>query len=141
MSKKEFKKSTNAEAELRLATIYEMVVKGCSRKYIVRYCAEKFDIESRQVDVYLQKVNEEIKNTFGKEYKENLLEKHLSQLENLYAKNYAIEDFRECRNIIDSKNKLLGLGEYNTKKIDHTTGGEKINILNLGQGIKPKEDE
>ena len=29
----------------------------------------------------------------------------------LYVKNYTIEDFRECRNIIESKTKMLGLND------------------------------
>ena len=102
-------KSTDAEIELRLATIYEMVVKGASRKYIVRYCSENYQISSRQVDEYLKRTYEEIKNTFGQQEKEDLISKQLAQLEDLYVKNYTIEDFRECRNIIESKSKLLGL--------------------------------
>lgn len=104
-------KATDAEILLRLETIYEMVVKGASRKYIVRYCAEKFFIESRQVDEYLSRVYDEIKNTYSQEDKKQLLSKQLAQLDDLYVKNYTIEDFRECRTIIESRSKLLGLNE------------------------------
>lgn len=104
-------KSTDAEIELRIATIYEMVVKGASRKYIVRYGSETWKISSRQIDDYLKRVYEEIKETYGKEYKENLMSKQLAQLDDLYVKNYTIEDFRECRNLIESKSRLLGLNE------------------------------
>lgn len=104
-------KATDAEIELRISTIYEMVVKGCSRKYIVRYCAETWNIASRQTDEYLSRVYLEIKETYGQDYKEKLIEKQLAQLDDLYVKNYTIEDFRECRNLIESKSKLLGLNE------------------------------
>jgi len=122
-------KSTDAEIELRVSTIYEMVVKGASRKYIVRYCSEKYNISSRQVDTYLSRVNEEIKLTFGLEYKERIIEKHLAQLDDLYVKNYTIEDFRECRNLIESKSKLLGLNEPEKKSISQ-------NLLLNGLDIK-----
>lgn len=102
-------KATDAEIELRISIIYEMVVKGCSRKYIVRYCAETWNIASRQTDEYLSRVYLEIKETYGQDYKEKLIEKQLAQLDDLYVKNYTIEDFRECRNLIESKSKLLGL--------------------------------
>ncbi len=102
-------KSTNAEIELRIATIYEMVVKGASRKYIVRYGSETWNITSRQIDDYLKIVYNEIKETYGEDYKKNILTKQLAQLDDLYVKNYTIEDFRECRTIIESKNKMLGL--------------------------------
>lgn len=104
-------KSTDAEIELRIATIYEMVVKGASRKYIVRYGSETWEITSRQIDDYLKRVYEEIKETYGESYKKNILEKQLAQLDDLYVKNYTIEDFRECRNIIESKTKMLGLND------------------------------
>ena len=123
---KVFEKSTNAEIEIRLATIYEMVVKGCSRKYIVRFCAENFNIEERQVDTYLRKTNIEIKKTFNENYKKSVLSKHLAQLEDLYMKNYTIEDFRECRNIIDSRNKLLGLEAPKRVNTDITTNGKDL---------------
>lgn len=102
-------KSTDAEIELRIATVYEMVVKGASRKYIVRYGSENWKISSRQIDDYLKRVYEDIKEAYGDEYKEQVLNKQLAQLDDLYIKNYTIEDFRECRNIIESKSKLLGL--------------------------------
>jgi hypothetical protein len=104
-------KSTNAEIELRIATIYEMVVKGASRKYIVRYASNQWNITSRQTDDYLKKVHEDLKELYGDDYKKDIVSKQLAQLDDLYVKNYTIEDFRECRNIIESKSKLLGLNE------------------------------
>ena len=131
-------KSTDAEIELRIATVYEMVVKGASRKYIVRYGSENWNISSRQIDDYLKRVYEDIKEAYGNEYKEQVLNKQLAQLDDLYVKNYTIEDFRECRNIIESKSKLLGLNA--PLKTDVTTQGEKIQtIIQLGNGIKPNE--
>ena len=119
-------KATNAEIELRIKTIYEMTVKGCSRKYIVRYSAENWNINERQVDDYLKRVYTEIKETYNDDYKKSLLDKHIAQLEDLYVKNYTIEDFRECRNIIESKNKMLGLNAPD--RID-TTITEKTPIF------------
>ena len=130
-------KSTDAELELRIATVYEMVVKGASRKYIVRYGSETWNISSRQIDDYLKRVYEEIKETYGENYKKDILSKQLAQLDDLYVKNYTIEDFRECRTIIESKSKLLGLNEV--KKIDVTTDGLPISIISLGSGVNPEE--
>lgn len=118
-------KSTDAEILLRINTIYEMVVKGASRKYIVRYCSENFKISSRQTDEYLKRVYEEIKETYSPEEKEKLISKQMAQLDDLYVKNYTIEDFRECRNIIESRSKLLGLNAAD--KHDLTTNGKDIN--------------
>jgi hypothetical protein len=103
------KKSTNAEIELRIATVYEMYLKGCSRPYIVRYGSEIWGITDRQIDEYLERAKQILKENFGLKYKEELLSKHLAQLDDLFVKNYTIQDFRECRNLIETKNKFLGL--------------------------------
>ncbi len=121
-------KGTDAEIELRIATIYEMIVKGCSRAYILRYSADKWNIEERTVDSYLSKVRDLIKETYGDEYKESILNNHLAQLEDLYIKNYTIEDFRECRNIIESKNKMLGLNAAEKIQTEITNKPKKLII-------------
>ena len=41
-------------------------------------------------------------------------------------KNYTIEDFRECRNLIESKNKMLGINA--PTKTDITTNGKDLNL-------------
>lgn len=125
-------KSTDAEVELRIATVYEMVVKGASRKYIVRYGSETWKISSRQIDDYLKRVYQEIKETFGQDYKESIISKQLAQLDDLYIKNYTIEDFRECRNLIETKSKLLGLNEPDKTSIN-------INNFDLKEVIKFNE--
>lgn len=117
-------KSTNAEIEIRLSIVYDMVVKGSSRKEILRYAATEWDLAYRQVDDYLARVNQDIKDTYGQEYKELILNKQLAQLDDLYVKNYQVNDYRECRNLIESKSKLLGLNA--PTKTDITTGGDKI---------------
>lgn len=126
------KKSTDAELELRIAIIYEMVVKGASRKYIVRYGSETWKISSRQIDDYLKRVYEDIKETYGEDYKKDILSKQLAQLDDLYVKNYTIEDFRECRNLIESKNKLLGLNAPD-KILDVTPQSPKKLIIKVNR--------
>lgn len=117
-------KATDAEIQIRINTIFDMVVKGISRKNIVRYCAENFKIESRQVDEYLSRVYDEIKETYSKEDKEKLISKQMAQLDDLYLKSYNNEDYRECRSIIESRSKLLGLNAPD--KTDVTTNGKEI---------------
>lgn len=132
-------KSTDAEVELRINTVYEMVVKGASRKYIVRYASENWNVSSRTVDEYLNRVYEEIKETYSDEYKSSILSKQLAKLDDLYVKNYTIEDFRECRNIIESVSKLLGL---TTSKVDVTTNGKEIpGTTSINVTVVPPSEE
>lgn len=132
-------KSTDAEIQLRLDTIYEMVVKGASRKYIVRYASENWKITSRQTDEYLSRVYDEIKNTFTIEKKQEIISKQLAQLDDLYVKSYTIEDFRECRSIIESRSKLLGLNE--PTKSDVTTNGKEISKNITVEVVYPKDED
>ena len=113
-------KSTDAEIELRIATLYDFIVKGLSRAYIVRYSSEQWKIGDRQVDDYMKLVKDKIQQTYGQEYKETILNNHLAQLEDLYAKNYNIDDFKECRAIIESRSKLLGLNSAEKLEIKTT---------------------
>tara|TARA_R110000796_G_scaffold82566_2_gene180930 strand:+ start:250 stop:660 length:411 start_codon:yes stop_codon:yes gene_type:complete len=122
-------KSTDAQIQLRLNTIYEMVVKGASRRDIVRYCSEQYKITSRQTDEYLKRTYEDIKTTFSQEDKELIVSKQLMQLDDLYAKNYESSDFRECRMVVESRSKLLGLNE--PVKQDITTNGKDVTTPNL----------
>ena len=122
-------KSTDAEVELRINQVYTMVVKGDSRKDIVRYGSKTWDVSSRTIDEYLAKVHEEIKETYNKEYKENIISKQLVQLDDLYKKNYTNEDFKECRSLIETKSKLLGLNEPEKRQVANDEHSIKIEIV------------
>lgn len=111
-------KATELEIENRIDYVFEMYVKGASTKYILRHCSEKWNISNRQIETYLQRAKNYIDTHYNDEYKKGVLNRALAQVDNLYVKNYTIEDFRECRNIIESKCKLLGL--YPTKQIELT---------------------
>jgi len=112
-------KSTDAELELRIAILYKMIVRGRTRANILRFTADEWQIEGRQTDTYLALVRDKIKEVYGQAYKESILSNHLAQLDDLYERNYSTGDFKECRGIIDSRSKLLGLNE--AIKIDSTT--------------------
>lgn len=131
-------KSTNAEIELRVSIIYDMIIKGCSRKEIVQFGSNKWNITNRQVDDYIAKANNDIKEVYGQDYKEMIINKQLAQLDDLYNKNYQLNDLRECRNLIESKSKLLGLNA--PIKTDITSGGDKMQTVIIVQDAETKAD-
>ena len=112
-------KSTDIELRNRLLIVYKMVIEGYSKANIVRYGSEKWKIGERQIEDYLFKVKDKIKETYSNPYKESILNTHLAQLDDLYRKSYEFEDFKECRAILESRGKLLGLNE--PEKIDLST--------------------
>ena len=48
------KKSTIAEKQFRVNTVYGLLCDGASRQDILRFCAENWDIATRQAEKYMQ---------------------------------------------------------------------------------------
>lgn len=109
-------KASMIEAEERREVIFEMLIKGYRRSQIMRFCAEKYNIRERQVDVYIAQVKEQLNERIEKK-KDEHLNLALIRYNDLYSKNYSIQDYRECRAVQDSINKLLGINEPD--KVDH----------------------
>lgn len=114
-------KSDNNELEIRISTVAEMRIKGQNRSDIVHYASKKWHVSSRQVDSYLSSAKQLIKRSVIGE-KEDFKELVITRYEDLYKRNFNIQDYRECRQLCESLSKLLGLGEANveTHKIYET---------------------
>lgn len=54
------KKSTMAEKQFRVNTVYGLLCDGASRQDILRFCAENWDIGTRQAEKYTQEAREMI---------------------------------------------------------------------------------
>lgn len=101
-------KSDTTEMKKRVNDIYLLLLQGFQRKSIIQYCAENYKIQERQVDVYLTKARKLISENIIDDcnYKQNEI---LTQLYDLYQKNYDEEDFKECRNILGQISLILGV--------------------------------
>jgi len=116
-------KSDSSEMDKRVNTIYLMLLQGFQRKQIIQYCSDNFKIGERQTDEYLGKAREIIKSNIDCDTssKKNEI---LNQFYDLYQKNYALEDYRECRNLLTNISNILGVEA--PKKTDITSNGETI---------------
>ena len=132
-------KCTIIEGQQRVRLVEEMILKGCGKSYIVQFVSEKYNIGERQVENYLAKAREQIIIDFENTFDVNSFKSEVyGRLQDLYRKNYTIEDFRECRNIVKDLRDMLGLDK--PKQTDITSMGEKIqNVIHLGSGINPNE--
>ncbi|MGV4404945.1 hypothetical protein ACQ1PF_07935 [Ornithobacterium rhinotracheale] len=108
-------KATSVEVEERIELTAKLLLRGKSYSEIVRLYAKKYDLAPRTVDNYIRRAKEKIKSIADIE-KDYEMAKAFLQLDELYTKNMEIEDFRECRAIIESKSKLFGWAE--AQKID-----------------------
>lgn len=127
-SKKTTLKSTKAELELRVKSVVSWILQGRSYKDIVRYSSKNWNISSRQVDNYVKIAKEEIKASTNIT-KEEQITIAIARYNDLYLKNYTEKDYKECRGVQDSLNKMLGLNE--AQKIDLRTKMEGMNESQL----------
>jgi hypothetical protein len=131
-SKKHTKRKTNiyksdsSEMDKRINIIYLMLLQGFQRKQVIQYCAENFKIGERQTDEYLGKAREIIKSNIDCDTS-NKKNEILNQFYDLYQKNYKLEDYRECRNLLMSISAILGVEA--PRRTDITSGGEKISTI------------
>lgn len=120
--------------QLRNSAVREKVrqwlLAGKNNAYIIKQLEEdtlnigyKYEYEHARNQLY--EVKSQLRQEAA-EIKENLVEELTSKLTDLYSKNYAKEDYKECREVINSINKILGLNNGNKVEIAHEN--EVINI-------------
>jgi hypothetical protein len=116
-------KSTNAELSIRYATVAEMLIKGQSREDIVQYASKTWSVSDRTADDYISNAWIKIRTQSDEDIEKN---KHLalSRYNDLYKRNFNIQDYRECRQVQNDIVKLLGIAAPD--KIDHTSKGESL---------------
>lgn len=132
-------KASAAQMDLFLETVIEMIVKGLSRVDILRYFTETEDEKNRRsessVDLYIKKARKELKKRYKAKH-EDLIAESLAKYNDLYKKNYAIQDYRECRQVLDSRAKLSGLNAPEKTELTGKDGNaikQELEItLNLG---------
>ena len=130
-------KATNAEIELRVSTVSEMIIKGQGREKIIRFGSENWNVGERQIENYISKAWGKIERNTDFDIKQEL-KLQRARFEDLFQKNYTIQDYREARQVLDSIAKLLGLNEPEKHKVEHNITGSPI-IIDNAQGEEPNE--
>ena len=132
-------KSTDFEKEQRIDLICEMLIKGLTRSQMIQYVSKKTDwnISDRQVDTYISEAKEKIRNSEND--KDFEIKKAKMRLEKLYQKNESIEDYKECRALIDTMAKLFGWIEPKKIEVDQNTN-HKIEGFSIKDIITFKEN-
>ena len=134
----EIKKSDSSEFDKRVNTVYLLILQGFQRKQIIQYVSENYKVGERQTDNYLEKAREIIKSNIDNDTssKKNEI---LNQFYDLYQKNYQLEDYRECRNLLSNISNILGIEA--PKKTDITTNGKEISNALKVEIVKPDESD
>lgn len=129
-------KSTDIEIRKRISIVAEMIIKGYSREKIIRYASENWKISERQTDTYIKRAHE----TFIHEAQSKNVEQHLNasitRLQDLYNKCYLIQDYAECRRILNDIADLVGA----KSAIKHEHQGIDLSPLRVEIVNKPSDD-
>lgn len=131
-------KATKIELDERINYIIELILSGVvQRRFILQNVIKKYNICESQVDKDVKVAREQIKEIldFDKPQKKAEIE---ARYNFLFLKNLKIQDYRECRSLLDSLCKLSGLNEV--QKLDVTSGGEPIKqtpitVINNGKDL------
>jgi glutamyl-tRNA reductase len=115
-------KSTSVQKEMLIEQCVTLLIEGYRRKDIVQYFTENHDKCERTVDNYLSEAYEKIST--DKDLQKKIIKQSLKRFNDLYDKNSAIQDYKECRQVQESILKLFGLNQPD--KIDHTNNGQSF---------------
>ena len=132
---------TSAERMERVDSVFRLLLSAKKRFEIIRFCREEFDVGDDATDNYIADARERIRESMVENDLKDIKSTIIARLEDLYSQNYDIENFAECRNVLKQTSEILGLSA--PKKIDHTTGGEKLPNANptiVVEIVKPKEE-
>lgn len=104
------KRATKRQIDERILKVYEFLLSGKTNPFILRYSAENWNLETRQTETYIAEAYKLYRKALDHKI-DDLTAKHYTMLMDLYEKNYEIGDYRECRAILETLAKLLGLNQ------------------------------
>ena len=109
-------KSTHAETQSRVATIYRLLLNGLRRREIIQYVSENTDwgVSERSVDNYIKQATAEI-SEINKSEKIAAYGMARRRLDDLYFKSMKINDYKTCLQIQKELNVLEGMKTVKTE--------------------------
>ena len=118
-------KATKSIIENRLTKLQELLLMGYSRKAIVQYSANNWDIKTRQTDDYIQQVTKELSSSSLCERQEKRIFA-IKQRELILAKSYVKGDYRTALMILKDIAELENL--YSFSKLEESIQPQHIKI-------------
>lgn len=120
------RENEHLERNSRSMEVAKAILAGyTNRRFLLQFLTEKYNwpVTERTLDNYIKDAKDMLKVV-----QENELEFEkslaLNRLDALYSINYKINDYRECRSIIETRAKILGFNE--PEKVDLKVEGSLI---------------
>ena len=130
-----------AEVDERIKIVAKTILDGyTNRKILIQFITETYDwkVGERQLDNYIKSAKE-ILSVISENELEFEKSVALNRLDALYTMNYKMHDFRECRNLIETRAKILGYSAPENIKIELNDSKPKEEFLS--KIAKVKKDE
>ena len=99
------------KGKTRLDVMNEMMAEGCSM---------------RKAEYYYDAAVRFLTPNDPEEFKKGLIAKNMAKFEDLYQKAYEAGQYKTCRDILDSLNKMYGLSGGNQVNIAENAEGERV---------------
>jgi hypothetical protein len=101
-------KATATEVEQRINQVFMLLIQGEPNRKIVQYCSENWGICERQSAEYIARAKRLISEVLADQRVENL-SLAIAQRNNLYRLAYKQGKWFTCLQILDSRDRILGL--------------------------------
>lgn len=109
------KRSFDVDVERRIDEVFTLLLRGASRPEILRHLAETGVQADRTADWYIGKANARFKS-LSRTKQEQELGRQLGRLEDLYGRNFRVQDYKAALAVLRERNELLGLYPVRTQK-------------------------
>ena len=114
-------KSSKAEIEHRVDEVYDLLINRITYQAILGYGAQKWGVKERQMNVYIARARERLKE-LNKESEEERLATAIASYNSLYARQVAEKDYKGARQTMDSLIRLQGLTGKDRKNLETGLG-------------------
>jgi len=119
------KEVNTVELDERINKVALLLLKGFPRREIVKGITNDYKVCVKTADNYIAKAKQMI-IVETKSEREEMLAIAIARYNDLYKKNYNIQDYRECRSVQESINRLFGL-----EKLLHEHTGKDGKVLKI----------
>jgi hypothetical protein len=125
-------KSSKAEIEQRVNEVYDLLINRITYQAILGYGAQKWGVKERQMNVYIARARERLKE-LNKESEEERLASAIASYNSLYARQVAEKDYKGARQTMDSLIRLQGLAGKDRKNLETGLGQKGYIGLDLDE--------
>jgi len=127
------------EKSRRVLFVKDKILDGFSRSQIIQFCTDEFNVNERCTDNYLKDAREILKEDFKKTFDtEGFKAEIYSRFESLYQKNIDIDDYKECRAVLNDFRNMFGLSAPVKTEVNSTVTNIEYKPIEF---VKTKNDK